>query len=733
MKTRISAVIYLCAVMMIVLLASLAGCWSSSKNVPQQQNDVLTSPKDTSQQQSLPASVSAFASYKEVLVTLKPSVKACRAADDLSNVTNRDQFQFSPQAVSLLSKNGFVAVPTSSREFFSIYEENRYESVPNFVTTDAMLHNYHLYFSHLLRTLEKDKLRGELKALTGLMLAESQKQYQILKGTDWENASKRNMAFFAVAARLLDSKADVPSYIRKEMDDELKLIMDQREVFVPSPVMNIGNPGAVLTEALKEDYTQYIPRGHYAKSDELKTYFKAMMWYGRMTFCAANEDETKSAALTTLMLSRQQEYDHWNRIYEPTNFFVGKSDDLGFSQYCEVLKETYGKIPALDQLTGEGDKWSAFREGISKLEPPAINSIPIFDENIQPDRNKEIKGFRFMGQRFTLDASIFQRLVYREVNENNKGQRRMLPKGLDIPAAMGSKEAYSILAAMGETGYEKYPENMRKMQTFIASLDVKSRTQNLYWSWLYTLAPLTEPKEEGYPSFMRSQAWTRKQLQTYLGSWTELKHDTILYAKQVYAEMGGGEEPLDDRGYVEPNPIVYARLAALTRMTIEGLNSRGLLNEGDRTALERMEELALKLKEIAEKELTGQPLSDQDYELIRGFGGQLEHFWLEAMRDEGVDDISAVYENPAALIADVATNPGDGQVLEEGTGFVGQIYVVVPVEGKLRIAKGASYSYYEFPWPAEDRLTDQKWKEMLENNQTPAPPSWTQVFTVPAW
>ncbi len=725
MKTSRSAIVYLCAVTMIVLLASLAGCQSSSRDTSQQQAGVPMV--------SLPSSVAAFASYQEVPVTFKPSVKAYRAADDLSNVTNREQFQFSPQAESLLSKNGFVVVPSSSREFFSIYEANRYDSVPNFVTTDAMLHNYHLYFSHLLRTLEKDKLRGELKSLTGLMLAESQKQHQILKGTDWENASKRNVAFFAVAARLLDPTADVPAYVHREVDDELQLVMDHREIFVPSPVMNIGNPGADLAAALKEDYTQYIPRGHYDKSDELKTYFRAMMWYGRMTFRAANEDETKSAALLTLMLSRQQAYDHWNRIYEPTNFFVGKSDDLGFSQYCELLKETYGKLPALEQLTGGADKWSVFRDGIKKLEPPQINSIPIFDETIQPDRAKEIKGFRFMGQRFTLDASVFQRLVYREVKEDNRGQRRMLPKGLDIPAAMGSEEAYAILAEMGETGYEKYPENMRKLQTSIASLDTKTWTQNLYWSWLYTLEPLREPKGEGYPSFMCSQAWTRKQLETYLGSWTELKHDTILYAKQVYAEAGGGMELLDDRGYVESNPVVYARLAALTRMTIEGLNSRGLLNERDRTSLERMEELALKLKEIAEKELTGQPLSDQDYELIRGFGGQLEHFWLEAMRDEGVDHPSAIYENPAALVADVATNPSGGQVLEEGTGFVSHIYVVVPVEGNLRITKGATYSYYEFPWPAEDRLTDQKWKEMLENSKTPAPPSWTQVFRAPAW
>jgi len=167
-------------------------------------------------------------------------------------------------------------------------------------------------------------------------------------------------------------------------------------------------------------------------------------------------------------------------------------------------------------------------------------------------------------------------------------------------------------------------------------------------------------------------------------------------------------------------------------MTIEGLNSRNLLDERDRDSLERMEKLALKYKIISEKELAVQPLSDQEFELIRGFGAQLEHFWLEALRDEGIDHTSAIQDNPAALIADVATDPG-GQVLEEGTGFVSDIYAVVPVDGKLRIAKGAVYSYYEFPWPAIDRLTDKKWKEMLESDKKPEQPPWTKAYTVLAW
>ncbi len=280
---------------------------------------------------------------------------------------------------------------------------------------------------------------------------------------------------------------------------------------------------------------------------------------------------------------------------------------------------------------------------------------------------------------------------------------------------------------MGETDYRNYTENMGKMKTLIAGLSKETWTQNLYWSWLYTLMPLVQEKPAGYPSFMRNAAWARKELNTFLGSWTELKHDTILYAKPVYAEAGGGGGIIDDRGYVEPNPVLYGRLASLVKMTRDGLQTRELLNERDRESLNRLEQLILALKTISEKELTNTPLTDQEYDLIRSYGGQLEHFWLEALRDEGIDHRSAIYDRPAALVADVANDP-NGQVLEEATGNIFEIYAVVPVDGKLRIALGGVYSYYEFPLPLANRLTDSKWHKMLNDGQVPPLPEWTGAF-----
>lgn len=671
-----------------------------------------------------------FAPYREITVDERALLKPYTVAADLKNVSNAERFEFSPEAQQGLVQNGFVVLPGFHQEFFMLYEFNRYDGMPNFVTTDAMLHNYHLFFNHLLKTVEEEELAPELKALNKGMVEASERQYEELKKTAWAEAARRNLAFFTVGSRLLDPQTPIPKSVRKEVQAELKLIEGQQAGMQISPVMSIGQKADVL-ESLKEDYTQYIPRGHYTRSDNLKAYFKNMMWYGRLTFRLKNEDETRSAVLMTLALKEKGNLAAWDKIYQASNFFVGQSDDLGYNQYEALLQKIYGKDLQASQLATDDKKWQAFMQAAGKLKGPSLNSIPIFDATIQPDREREIKGYRFMGQRYTIDADIFQRLIYREVGENKAGERRVLPKGLDIPAAMGSSEAASILKQMGEYDYQNYPENMGKLQKHIAGLKAETWQQNLYWSWMYTLAPLSIEKPQGYPSFMLNQAWQRKGLNTYLGSWTELKHDTILYVKQVYAECGGGIDAVDDRGYVEPEPHVYARLASLTAMTREGLQSRNLLNERDAESLERMEKLALALKTISEEELQGKSLSDEEYELIRSIGAQLEHFWMETLRDQS-KDISRndlLNSNPAMLVADVATAPPD-KVLEEATGYIHNIYAVVPVEGSLRIAKGGVYSYYEFPWPAADRLTDQKWRQMIENNKIPEPPAWTNSFRV---
>ncbi len=107
-------------------------------------------------------------------------------------------------------------------------------------------------------------------------------------------------------------------------------MIENHQGIAVSPLMNMGGSGDSV-DLLQEDYSQYIPRGHYERTDSLKAYFKSMMWYGRLTFRLESEDETRSAVLITLALNKGENSQMWDRIYATTNFFVGKSDDILFS------------------------------------------------------------------------------------------------------------------------------------------------------------------------------------------------------------------------------------------------------------------------------------------------------------------------------------------------------------------------------------------------------------------
>jgi hypothetical protein len=214
-----------------------------------------------------------------------------------------------------------------------------------------------------------------------------------------------------------------------------------------------------------------------------------------------------------------------------------------------------------------------------------------------------------------------------------------------------------------------------------------------------------------------------------------LKHDTILYAKQVMAEAGGGP-PEVVKGYVEPEPEFYARIAALSAMTRDGLLSRGLLEKteaqyppSDFNTLNQIESLALDLKRISEKELENKALTREEYQLIRFYGGRIEDL-TTAAADQDVGELGggSLQDQDAAVVADVATGgPQLDQALEEATGRIMEIYVVVPVEGDLVLARGGIYSQYEFVQPSGNRLTNEQWRQRLDNGQVPEEADW-KVF-----
>lgn len=661
---------------------------------------------------------------------LTPSVPAYSIDTSFSNVINAEELVMGEYVTDeyreKLAKNLFVVEGSSGNEFWEQYEFNAYSQTPNFVTVDSLMHTYHLYFAHLLKTIEKNSLSDKVKTISTAMFEKSMEQYDELKGTEWEEAAIRNVDYFAVACNLIGADISVPDFAVDTVNKEVKKIMAANDIDDLS-----------LLEDTKEDYSQYKPRGYYENDEQLQKYFRTMMWFGRITYRTDDESANKSALLMTLAL-KDSSLSEWESAYAVTSFFAGASDDLGYCEYMPVIEAAYGEVPDCKALVENKTGWNTFAEKIEEMDPPKIQSIPVYD-----DEENVITGYRLMGQRFTIDGNIMQNLIFRAVDENENNERRMLPTVLDVPAALGSDVAREIALENGAKAFPDYEVNLNKLRDDISSSQESIWNASLYAGWLNTLRPLLDEKGEGYPSFMQSVEWTKKTLETFAGSYAELKHDTVLYSKQPMAEMGGGDmEPVDDRGYVEPEPLVYSRFYNLASSTSEGLKKYGMLNAEDEKNLSLLMELSSKLLVISQKELKNELPSDEEFELIRNYGGNIEHFWYEAMKDEADGRSFTSDEYPSAIIVDVATNP-NGWVLETGTGRPRQMTVIVPVDGILRIATGSVYDYYEFEWPLSDRLTDNVWRRMVgaevgegylyEKDDSIVNPEWTTSYREEKW
>jgi hypothetical protein len=712
--------------------------------------------------------------YAPLTVAVQPAIEAYELPLTAADIANHDQVVGAlglGDAAASLYENGFVVVPYGDVEDIAEpYELLKQAGVPLFVTVDTWLHLYHVQFDEILMTLEEEIFYADILAITEAMLASAEALYEASDGL-LKEAARRNVAFLRVARELLvivgepetASATPIPEYVAQEVADELALI-DDHQGFVLSPLFHY-----------KEDYSQYVPRGHYTRSERLKSYFRALMWYGRLTmllkgaplYCETDdcdalisEEDADAQTLQALLLSLDidglgaGELDvmtRWERIYLVTAFFVGFADDLSVYEYLDSLAEVLGEAPALASLVDE-EVLFAIRASLAKKRAPQIYSgtggqVIMVEpgEEITPDMLNKVldktKGFRFMGQRFIPDSFMMGRLVSPGAGAlatdgdpsaftsvlTPVGYVRGFPRGLDVMATLGSDRARELLTEYGDDAYTTYDDSFAEMKAFVDAQSPEDWHANLYWGWLYTLRSLLTAPGEGAQTFMQTTPWQDKSLTTALASWAELRHDTILYAKQSYTpEFGttseGPPPPPPPQGYVEPNPAFYARLLTLNEMTRAGLDDMDVLPDEARQRLEALSGLLQRMLDLSVAELQGEALSEADLWFIDDLAESLETVVT------GVDDLGI----KTTMVADVHTDGNTKKVLEEGVGYVQLLVAAYRVpDGRVMLGAGPVMSYYEFKHPMSDRLTDEAWRELLKDPALrPAAPPWTESYGV---
>jgi hypothetical protein len=691
---------------------------------------------------------------------IKASFDTSQAAyyEEVENV-----FSLSSQQEAMLEEYGFVVVELPALDsnasepgigfnpkwrfedfyFFQVYKND----LPLFVTTDSILHLFHVVFDCSLKLLENQTLYPMAVENTQYSFQSSLNDYLTNPhdGSLRYWAARNSTVYFAVALSLLTGETvDVPQELSEDLAFFLDNIYAEDPQFHPAGYWIIPESPSV---EVSYDFTQYEVRGHYLGDPQLEKYFRALMWYGQYPifvprndehyqWSAPHIDEAAMVYIRDTLKSNPQIYENWLLMYNVTSALVGESNSINLLNLEVALHNAFGEAPTyLDYVAEEGGL-TVLREELSKPQyAQQILSQALISQTVGAVLPRYPLVYQFMGQRSVPDSYIFQKLCWDQVQYNSQGKRRILPKGLDVFAVLGSQRAYQL--SIPDFDYQGFEENLQNLTNTFGNLNENDWLASSYTAWMYTLKGLVSPSySNDYPQFMQTVAWQDEKLNTALGSWAQLRHDTLLYAEQTYIPGFVCSYP---EAFVEPNPAFYSRMQELCHRTMDAVDilEPEMVEPAITTSLQTLKNVTQKLELISEKELAKEPLTQEEIEFVKriawncvsgGFVG-----WY-------VDTIHAITRTANStstrevpVIADVATfPPGDifdpPQILHVGTGYVNALVVLYPKpDGSLVTAVGPVFSYYEFGLIGTERLNDDEWKEMLTwGNRTEYLPEWLQ-------
>jgi hypothetical protein len=671
-------------------------------------------------------------------------------------------FRLNEDELAAFKKNGFVVSERMGGASFSEILYRIYSrDLPVYVTADAVLQAWHRSYDAMLEELEETYLATSLdEILTGMAggIPPASKAY----GDGILADSVKDADYFIAVARSLLAGQSVKSQLGQDerVTDTLKacdrLGLEDFKLFGRDRHM---------------DFSQFKVRGHYENSELLKRYFKAMMWCGRIDLRVAGNPEESSprelgaAVVLSDLLRRAKKFDQWQEFDRIIQTFVGKTDSMTFAQLDAVLAKGGIKSPAdvtdmkvLEKLQAD---IVAGKVGVQEIRGD------VYYTPFGPEKAKLPASFTVLGQKFVIDSWVTAKVVYDDVLWDGAKVQRRIPSCLDVAfAALGNDQVVPLLKErMTTPGREfrdalNYQHNLAAVREVIDHQNPAAWDENLYMHWLATLRELSQPTtDEKYPEVVRTKAWAMRNLNTQLGSWAQLRHDTILYVKQSYTSTTLCYYPA---GYVEPLPHFWARFEKMAtraadliaktpfpERTIEKpvsatnkvpINLKWVQTRQTQHFQNFARQLAI-LKGIAEKEVEGKELTKDETQFLeklveiqfRGSGGPFYRGWYFSLFYKGPTD----GDKWDAIVADVHTDVPDsvagdpGCVLHQGVGNVDLMLVAIDSGKDRMVYAGPVFSHYEFEMPGVSRKSDSEWRKDLKEGKAPPRPAWTKSYFVP--
>ena len=691
----------------------------------------------------------------------------------------------------LFLTNGFVVSERlGSASFGDSYYRVFNADLPVFVTADSVLHAWHRSYQSMLSELEELQISTLLDRVISNMSAQLPKAWQQYSQGPLRN-SILDADYFLTVTRSLWAAQQVASE-SGDPDVNQQVAMTLGAINSQSLVERFPIFGS--TRGM--DFSQFIVRGHYTESDRLSRYFRTMMWCGRtdlrlVTFPPNKEDDIRQLGTAVVMnhlLDQSGQFQNWSAIEQITRAFVGVTDSMTFAQLGDLLKSANiyspADVPDLLTLTNLQTRLLTGELGAQSIHSDFIYSPA------GPEQVKMARSFTVCGQKFIMDSWAFSQVVVDRVLWNQdygtniiggKVMRRK-PSCLDMAfSVLGNDQTIPELLTrmLNDNGvpfrdgpHLPYQHNLLAVRRVVDDLNPEIWTNDIYSAWLGVLRTLSAPTTDStFPESMRTKGWAMKTLNTQLASWTELRHDTVLYGKQSYTEPILCGYPA---GFVEPRPEFWQQMKTLAQVTakaIAELPLSGQVTVPARTVgpfpqppitfdlgaaqlfevsfLNNFADQMSTLTSIASKERAQTPLSLEEtdflknivevtalYSNYRKWNGWYPGLFYKNVFTQPTD--MAPCDLWDALVTDVHTDLPDplltgdpGAVIHEGVANVNLLLIAVDNGPDRMVYAGPVLSHYEFEVPGVNRMNDADWKGKVLAGQKPPQPDWTKSYLVP--
>lgn len=704
-------------------------------------------------------------------------------------------FRLNDAELAVLRRNGFVVTPRHETENFSeMFYRLWNDDLPVFISTDALLQAWHRSYDNMIIELEHFWLYYLVGEIINGMAAQIATAQAEAAGGPLEQ-SVLDADYFLAVARSLYSNTVVRSELNQDARVEATLDAIERE----------GKECFTFFDHQRiVDFSQFKPRGHYEESNRLRHYFRTVMWLGRTDLRIAGADsncegnalppsrrQLGTALVFGRLLELADQFENWRNLERVVETFVGLTDSMTFAQLADLTEaagiRTLRDVTSAESLAALQEEIEAGSLGVQNIGGDVFVS-PLGAAQVRLPRS-----FTVFGQKFVLDSWAFSQLVYDRIRRNGDEKvERRVPGAFDVAfSVLKNDQIVPDLIARIEDRTAKsntnhtirwrdgfaYQHNLAAVRNVIEMQDPAIWESNIYLGWLAALRELSVPTTDvGFPEVMRTHAWAMRTLNTQLASWTQLRHDTLLYVKQSYTFPGLCEYP---DGFVEPQAGFWRALERMALRTSEMIAALpggtvpyrrpwsdpstidlGVIRTNQVKFLTNFAAKAAQLRVIAEQELRHEPLNAEqllfidtmmqgrttNYTEVRVYDG-----WYPALYYRHVNPIGSYWDfdfnypidfgatKYDALIADVHTDSPDpvgtgdpGGILHQAVGKVHLLYIAVDRGGARKtLYAGPVLSHYEFETPFPQRMTDIEWKTQLANSPPPHP-TWTKSFLVPS-